>query len=97
MQAYSVGGRRNGGNAPSLVSQESQRGLNFRNPPTLLPLLPACSSTPPSWHTSRGPKARGSVTSTLQRGVISILRVQQDVAEYFLCYIEAVFHFESIG
>src|SRR5271166_6974592 len=35
------------------------------------------SSTPPPRRTSRDPRTRGSVTSTLQRGVISILRLHR--------------------
>ena len=34
---------------------------------------------------SRDPETRGSVTSTLQKGVISILRVHPITAEEFLC------------
>src|SRR5262249_61159051 len=41
---------------------------------------PACSSTPPPRRTLRDPKTRRSVTATLHRGVISILRLHQNRA-----------------
>jgi hypothetical protein len=40
---------------------------------------PACSSTTPPRCTPRDPRTRGSVTSILQRGVISILLLQKKV------------------
>ena len=44
-------------------------------------LLLACSSTTPPWRISRDPRTRGCVTSILQRGVISILRLQRMSAQ----------------
>jgi hypothetical protein len=37
------------------------------------------------WRISRDPRTGGSVTSTLHRGVICILRLQQNAAEHILC------------
>jgi len=52
---------------------------------------PACSSTPPPPRcTSQDPKTRASVTSTLQRGVISILRLQAKVAVRELCKMDSL-------
>src|SRR5271170_4866175 len=42
--------------------------------------IPFCSSTPPSSRTPEAPRTPGSVTSTLHRGVFSILRLQGDGA-----------------
>src|SRR5215212_9356897 len=39
--------------------------------------IPSCSSTPPPSRTPEAPRTPGSVTSTLQRGVISILRLHE--------------------
>src|SRR5215831_10150431 len=48
------------------------------NPHSTSRRTPACSSTtPPPRCTSQDPKTRASVTSTLQRGVISILLLQE--------------------
>ena len=43
--------------------------------------IPSCSSTPPAPRTAEAPRTPGSVTTTLQRGVISILRLHRSTAK----------------
>src|SRR3954454_21145767 len=62
--------------APILVGKSLRQAQTERPAKLRADRIPSCSSTPPASCTSEAPRTPGSVTSTLQRGVISILRLQ---------------------